>query len=81
MSGEAKNIEEAQGQLQTWFNSPAKFLEGDRISKENRPRFLKMAHDLAKEKLTTAQTELKTVCGPLAKEWVSTLIRWSRCQT
>jgi hypothetical protein len=68
MSGEAKNIEEAQGQLQIWFNSPAKFLEGDRISAENRPRFLKMAHDLAKEKLTTAQTELKTVWGPLAQE-------------
>ena len=68
MSGEAKNIEEAQGQLQMWFNSPAKFLEGDRISKENRPRFLKMAYDLAKEKLTTAQSELKTVWGPIAKE-------------
>ena len=68
MSGEAKNIEDAQGQLQIWFNSPAKFLEGDRISKENRPRFLKMAHELAKEKLTTAQTELKTVWGPLAQE-------------
>ena len=68
MSGEAKNIEEAQGQLQMWFNSPQKFLEGDRISKENRPRFLKMAYDLAREKLTTAQTELKTVYGPLAKE-------------
>ena len=68
MSGEAKNIEEAQGQLQIWFNSPAKFLEGDRISKENRPRFLKMAYELAKEKLTTAQTELGTVWGPMAKE-------------
>ena len=68
MSGEAKNIEEAQGQLQIWFNSPAKFLEGDRISKENRPRFLKMAYELAKEKLTTAQTELKTVWGPMAQE-------------
>ena len=68
MSGESKNIEEAQGQLQLWFNSPAKFLEGDRISKENRPRFLKMAYELAKEKLTTAQTELGTVWGPMAKE-------------
>ena len=68
MSGEARNIEEAQGQLQIWFNSPAKFLEGDRISKENRPRFLKMAYDLAREKLTTAQTELKSVWGPLAQE-------------
>ena len=68
MTGEAKNVEEAQGQLQRWFNSPQNFFEGDRISTENRPRFLKMAHDLAKEKLTTARTELTTVYGPLAKE-------------
>jgi soluble lytic murein transglycosylase-like protein len=68
LTGEARNIEEAQGQLQRWFNSPQKFFEGDRLTPENRQRFLKLAHAVTKEKLTTAQTELRTIYGPLAKE-------------
>ena len=68
MTGEAENIQAAQGQLQVWFNSPARFFEGDRLTPENRQRFLRMAHELAKEKLTTAQTELKAVYEPLAKK-------------
>ena len=51
-----------------WFNSPARFFEGDRLTPENRQRFLRMAHELAKEKLTTAQTELRAVYEPLAKK-------------
>lgn len=68
MSGEARNVETAQGELERWFNSPQRFFEGDRLTPENRQRFLRLAHAMAKEKLTTAQTELKTVYGPLAKE-------------
>ena len=68
MTGEARNVEEAQGQLQRWFNSPQRFFEGDRLTPDNRQRFLRMAHSLTKEKLTTAQTELKSVYEPLAKE-------------
>ena len=68
MTEKRENIQAAQGQLQIWFNSPASFFEGDRLTKENRPRFLRMAYELAKEKLTTAQTELRAVYEPLAKE-------------
>ena len=68
MSGEARNVETAQGELERWFNSPQKFFTGDRISTENRPRFLKLAHAMATEKLATARTELTAVYGPLAKE-------------
>lgn len=68
MTGEARNVEEAQGQLQRWFNTPQKFFEGDRLAKENRPRFLELARQVAQEKLTTAQKELRAVYEPLAKE-------------
>lgn len=68
MSGEARNVETAQGELERWFMSPQKFFTGDRISTENRPRFLKLAHAMATEKLTTARKELTAVYGPLAKE-------------
>ena len=68
MSGEARNVETAQGELERWFNSPQRFFQGDRLTPENRQRFLRLAHAMATEKLTTAQGELKTVYGPLAKE-------------
>jgi soluble lytic murein transglycosylase-like protein len=68
MSGEAKNVETAQGELERWFNSPQRFFAGDRLTPENRQRFLRLAHAMAKEKLTTARTELTAVYEPLAKE-------------
>lgn len=68
MSGEAKNVETAQGELERWFNSPQRFFTGDRLTPDNRQRFLRLAHAMATEKLTTARTELTTVYEPLAKE-------------
>jgi soluble lytic murein transglycosylase-like protein len=68
MSGEARNVETAQGELERWFNSPQRFFTGDRLTPENRQRFLKLAHAMATEKLTTARTELTSVYGPLAQE-------------
>jgi hypothetical protein len=66
--GEFRNVEEAQGVLQKYLNTPQKFFEGDRLTPENRRKLLSLAHALAKEKLTTARTELTSVYGPLAKE-------------
>jgi hypothetical protein len=68
MTGEARNVEQAQGQLERWFMSPQKFFEGDRLTTTNRQKFLELARNVAQEKLTTAQQELRAVYEPLAKE-------------
>jgi soluble lytic murein transglycosylase-like protein len=68
MSGEARNVETAQGELERWFNSPQRFFTGDRLTPDNRQRFLRLAHAMAKEKLATARAELTAVYEPLAKE-------------
>lgn len=65
---EFRTVEEAQGFLQRWFNTPAKFISGNRLMPEVRQRFLQAAGQLAQEKLTAAQQELRQVYEPLARE-------------
>jgi len=63
-----QTVAAAQGKLQVMLNSPKRFFEGDRLTPENRKDLLSLAHEMAQEKLTTAQKELQTVYEPLAKE-------------
>jgi len=65
---EFATVAAAQGKLQQLLNTPKRFFEGDRLTPENRQQLLSMAHAIATEKLTTAQTELRSVYEPLAKE-------------
>ena len=66
--GEFATVEGAQGRLQQIMNTTQKFFTGDRLTPENRQRFLEMAQRLAKQKTTTAEQELRKVYEPFAKE-------------